>query len=87
VKEKDDGGSAFPFGQISENTGQPINGYFAPGMTLRDWFAGQTLGSLIDLFTSGKLELKRGGRPTEADISEQAYAFADAMLKVRKEDK
>ena len=36
-----DGGSAFPFGQISELTGQPINGFFDPGMTLRDWFAGQ----------------------------------------------
>lgn len=32
----DDGGPAFPFGQISENTGQPINGFFNPGMTLRD---------------------------------------------------
>lgn len=29
---------AFPFGQISEHTGQPINGYFSPGMTLRDYF-------------------------------------------------
>ena len=36
-----DGGPAFPFGQVSELTGQPINGFFSPGMTLRDWFAGQ----------------------------------------------
>lgn len=31
-----DGGPAFPFGQMSELTGQPVNGFFAPGMSLRD---------------------------------------------------
>lgn len=35
----EDGGPAFPFGQVSEITGQPINGYFAPGMTLRQYAA------------------------------------------------
>ncbi len=27
---------AFPFGQISELTGQPINGYFSAGLTARE---------------------------------------------------
>jgi len=42
-----DGGPAFPFGQVSETTGQPINGFFNPGMSLRDWFAGQALSGLM----------------------------------------
>ena len=33
------GGPAFPFGQISETTGQPINGHYSPGMTLREYAA------------------------------------------------
>lgn len=36
---KTDGGAAFPFGQISETTGQPVNGFYDPGMSLRDAMA------------------------------------------------
>ncbi len=46
-KPIDDSGPAFPFGQISELTGQPINGYFAPGMTLRVWLAGMAMQGLL----------------------------------------
>lgn len=34
-----DGGPAFPFGQVSEQTGMPINGYHNDGMTLRQYAA------------------------------------------------
>jgi hypothetical protein len=68
-----DGGPAFPFGQISEITGQPINGYFAPGMTLRDWFAGQALAGLT----------ADPDMPTFHKCAEIAYACADAMLRAR----
>jgi len=65
-----DGGPAFPFGQISEITGQPINGYFAPGMTLRDWFAGQAM--------------REVGWHSDKDKSARlAYEIADAMLRAR----
>lgn len=53
----DDGGSAFPFGQISEITGQPINGYFSAGMSLRAWLAGQALaGALANPHASGDVD-------------------------------
>ena len=42
-----DGGHAFPYVQMSEATGQPINGCFNGGMSLRDWFAGQALAGLL----------------------------------------
>ena len=35
----EDGGPAFPFGQVSESTGMPINGYHNDGMTLRQYAA------------------------------------------------
>ena len=37
----DDGGPAFPYGQLNVETGQPINGVFSTGMSLLDWFAVQ----------------------------------------------
>jgi hypothetical protein len=70
-----DGGPAFPFGQISEITGQPINGYFAPGMTLRDWFAGQALAGMGVECTSDEF--------CHSSVAECAYAYADAMLRAR----
>lgn len=39
MSEKDDGGPAFPVVPTMEGAGQW--GYAYPGMTLRDWFAGQ----------------------------------------------
>jgi len=73
MSDVNDGGPAFPFGQISEITGQPINGYFAPGMTLRDWFAGQALAGM----------LANPHTWTEEDLEGAAYRYADAMLRAR----
>jgi hypothetical protein len=71
---KDTGGAAFPFGQISEVTGQPINGYFDPGMTLRDYFAGQALPALI-----AKFEVNRDYKY----VIQHAYGLADLMIAAR----
>ncbi len=74
TKPINDGGSAFPFGQISELTGQPINGFFEPGMTLRDWFAGQALSGMMAnsyYHESGIVPIK------------DCYHFADAMIAAR----
>lgn len=70
-----DGGPAFPFGQVSELTGQPINGFFASGMTLRDYFAGQALTNLLPALRDDAL--------TPDEVASDAYRFADAMLVAR----
>lgn len=44
-----------------------------PGMSLRDWFAGQALPGLIALDSAADT----------AGITQDAYAFADAMLAER----
>ena len=65
-----DGGPAFP--SVGEGFGNPS--YSAPGMTLRDWFAGQALAGLI-------ADQSRDG--SADDRARYAYAYADAMLKAR----
>ena len=73
---KTDGGPAFPFGQISEVTGQPVNGFYDPGMTLRDYFAAKAMQAAAT-------------NPSGADgftfeqRAEWAYQQADAMLAAR----
>ena len=68
----DDGGPAFPFGRVSELTGQLINGFFNPGMTLRDYFAAAALPQ-VDQRSHGNLD----------EIALECYQIADAMLKAR----
>ena len=68
-----DGGPAFPFGQVSELTGQPINGYHNDGMSLRDWFAGMALQGLVEACPAMPNEL----------FARQSYGLADAMLAQR----
>lgn len=75
---RDEGGPAFPFGQISEKTGQPINGYFNEGMTLRDYFAAKAMQSLLNSgYEDGFEEDCKG-------LATLAYEIADAMLAERK---
>ena len=61
-------GPAFPVADLSKTQ--------CPGMTLRDWFAGQAL-SLIGAWHPG------GGATPNQDAARTAYAIADAMLAVR----
>ena len=56
---------------------QPLNPYSQHGMTLRDYFAGQALaGRLAD-----------GTDRLWQSVAEEAYAYADAMLKAREQNK
>ena len=69
-----DGGPAFPVPDTYHPNGQVE--YGKPGMTLRDWFAGQALVGLL----SGPAE---EGAPTPDRKAVVAYQIADAMLKAR----
>lgn len=66
-----DGGPAFPVpASDAENAfGEMAGNGHQPGMSLRDWFAGQALSSALE--------------GTASDIAGACYALADAMLAVR----
>ena len=51
-----------------------------PGMTLRDWFAGQALASTMRLVTSHESAPGEGMAQT---FARRAYEMADAMLAAR----
>ena len=61
----DDGGPAFPCNDQ--------NGCAFAGMTLRDWFAGQALASMLD---------RTFGIPVSI-TAERSYQMADAMLSAK----
>ena len=64
--------NAFPSPDTYHPNGQVE--YGAPGMSLRDWFAGQALaGLLADSNTSG----------TYKEFADYAYQYADVMLRAR----
>jgi len=65
----DDGGPAFLF---TERNHDGSHYHSHPGMTLRDWFAGQALAGL--LAHTGESERNR---------AVAAYRYADAMLRAR----
>ena len=72
-----DGGPAFPV-----TAEQSPSGVFpSPGMTLRDYFAGQALPMLIEFL---KHDARDYGLPYVDYCAQQAYATADAMLKARR---
>ena len=72
-----DGGPAFPTNGY--DTGAAMQGIGVsvtedPGMTIRDWFAGQALNHATrDIWEHHKFE----------DVADRAYRYADAMLKAR----
>ena len=73
-----DGGPAFPV--VAENG----LGHVAPGMSLRDWFAGQALaGFAATLPEASEREMFKAEEFYEA-IALGAYRAADAMLAARK---
>jgi hypothetical protein len=68
-------GAAFP---VNTSAGHE-DGAFEPhpGMTLRDWFAGQALAGLLG--NAGKVSNEDG-------YAQQSYMIADAMLAARKQE-
>lgn len=73
---ENDGGPAFP----REEYQSPPSAHGQPGMSLRDWFAGQALAGMnASLTTSSSLPDSTG----RALMAENAYRQADALLKER----
>lgn len=79
-----DGGPAFP----RPASVDPTNGTLPdgdevipcqPGMTLRDWFAGQAIAGLISAYAGEGVAL-----PHATDAARDAYCYADAMLASRR---
>ncbi len=73
MSAKDDGGQAFP--------GRNFLGVPVPGMTLRDWFAGQALS--LTTFVCDEASIEGESACDPARHATQAYAIADAMLVAR----
>lgn len=73
-----DGGPAFPLQWLDfqPTTGDQVVREQFPGMTLRDWFAGQALASM-----TVAPDYSKG--PCNQAMAERAYVIADAMLKAR----
>jgi len=75
-----DGGPAYPSDTPIEFYESGVTKRRAPGMSLRDWFAGQALPTLIGLWAA-----KDDNRWNDQSPAEWAYKFADAMLRYRRD--
>ena len=74
--KNNDGGPAFPDHPLEHpNYWHQGN----PGMSLRDWFAGQALAGILS--NPGTF----GGEDLLPHIGQVVYKFADAMLKAREQ--
>lgn len=81
---KDDGGWAFPLQERNDDGSH----YFShPGMSLRDWFAGQAMQGLVKEIAENLSEdFDDGNARADKALSNGAslsYMIADAMLKER----
>ena len=90
MSTKDNGGSAFPTRFITHNTfvsdahgvGTAVPVYSdAPGMSLRDWFAGQALAGL--LASTAHPDSTGPDCASQSSWAAQAYSLADAMIEAR----
>lgn len=79
---KNTGGSAFPKPQVDGPNDRFE--WAEPGMTLRDWFAGQALNAVIgnSQLLDDISDLNRDKAMTDT-IAHHAYVLADAMLAER----
>jgi hypothetical protein len=77
-----DGGSAFPV--IGKHSSQGRMEMDSPGMTLRDWYAGQALNAIIPRPKT----IEEFESITDFDIAfaKAAYQIADAVIKIREGD-
>lgn len=72
MKKRPDGGPAYPVYTPDMNVGEDAG----PGMSLRDWFAGQALAGMCTIAGYQSLPW--------SVVSKKAYGAADAMLAERR---
>lgn len=87
-KKVNDGGSAYPYGQISEVTGQPINGCFSGGMSLRDYFIGQAIAGIDLEEWLDRVESDESCDSSKAYgmIAKHCMGVADAIIAAKEEE-
>lgn len=73
MTDRDTGGPAFPFWSPGTSPDSQQT-----GMTLRDYFAGQVLPTVLTVCVNDKIDPETG---YPAHVAKQAYRVADAMLK------
>ena len=80
------GGPAFPSEYVQYKRGEVGNQVeimaHSSGMTLRDWFAGQAIGQVIEN-CAGDIYVMATFPTPEAYFARKAYQVADAMLAAR----
>ena len=87
MSETRDGGPAFTQHEFRTSTGEyrPTH----PGMSLRDWFAGQAMAAAMmseanpHLAAARLTAAQKRKRSYEAQLAVEAYQIADAMLAAR----
>jgi hypothetical protein len=85
-----DGGPAFPIAAQQGVVGAAGSANYMTihpgsiGMSLRDWFAGKAMPAVI----AGQFQVAstQGKVMSEADLAEDCYAYADAMLREREKE-
>lgn len=89
MTQKNTGGPAFPGKVMEPDIGDPDTGETLsfleddhPGMTLRDYFAGQALIKWSEMITL-QVGNEDGNKTQMKVVAEICYAFADAMIEAR----
>lgn len=81
-----DGGPAFPSLQPIYAMNMGLGPQPATGMSLRDWFAGQVLTTLVGYKPAHELCVQAKA-DTAPYMAQMAYEFADAMLAEREKSR
>jgi len=81
MSAKDDGGQAFPTEFYETEHGDRVQTFAgSPGMTLRDWFAGQAINGML----ANGLGPNSQWTDDPPSAARWAYEIADAMIAERK---
>lgn len=89
MSERNDGGPAFPGRQLEEirnalDEGTHRDWVEYPGMSLRDWFAGMAMQSvMVDRWYQSEDMEGKTASEVAPFVAADAYDFADAMLAER----